>query len=131
MHELSVVFYIIDAVKEVADENRISKISKVTVQLGEVSTVIPSALEDCWNWARAKHELLKEAAMCIEPIQALTYCEDCGTVYPTIPHGKTCPKCGSIHTWLKQGDEFLIKEIEAEDEPLAHSKQLESPSILR
>ena len=114
MHELSVVFYIIDEVKKVAAENQISKISKVTVQLGEVSTVIPSYLEDCWNWARTKHDLLKEARMCIEPIRALSWCEDCGKIYPTIPQGKTCPYCNGLHTWLKQGSEFLIKEIEAE-----------------
>ena len=114
MHELSVVFYIIDEVEKTAVQNSVSKVSKVTVQLGEVSSVIPCYLLDCWKWARSKHELLKEAEMYIEPIQALTFCEDCGKIYPTIPHGKTCPYCNGVHTWLKQGREFLIREIEAE-----------------
>ena len=114
MHELGVVFYIIDAVEEAAGENQVSKISRVTLQLGEVSTVIPSYLTDCWKWARARHEILKEAELTIEPIEALTWCADCERVYPTLPHGKTCPYCGRDHTWLKQGNEFIIKEIEAE-----------------
>ena len=46
MHELSVVFYIIDEVKAVAAANDVSEISKVTLQLGEVSSVIPSYLKD-------------------------------------------------------------------------------------
>ena len=118
MHELGVVFYIIDAVKEVAAENQIDKISSVTLQLGEVSSVIPSYLTDCWIWARQKHDLLKEAELLIEPIEALTYCDDCGKIYPTLLHGKTCPFCQSAHTWLKQGNEFFIKEIEVyEDTP--------------
>ena len=112
MHELSVVFYIIDEVKEVAAANDVSEISKVTLQLGEVSTVIPSYLKDCWKWASAKHRLLETAELEIEPIRALTYCDDCGKLYPTLRFGKTCPNCGSGHTWLKQGQEFLIKEIE-------------------
>ena len=112
MHELGVVFYIIDAVKEVAAENQIEKVSAVTLQLGEVSSVIPSYLTDCWTWARQKHELLREADLVIEPIKALTYCDDCGKVYPTLLHGKTCPFCQGVHTWLKQGQEFVIKEIE-------------------
>ena len=115
MHELGVVFYIIDAVKEAAAASQVSKISKVTLQLGEVSTVIPSYLTDCWRWARAKHELLKEAELAIEPIEALTWCEDCGKLYPTLTYGKTCPYCGQNHTWLKQGSEFIIKEIEIEE----------------
>lgn len=113
MHELSVVFYIIDKVEKVAVENKVDKISKVTLQLGEVSTVIPEYLKDCWKWAREKHELLKGADMEIEPIEALTYCEGCRSVYPTVQYGKICPRCGSSRTWLKQGSEFLIKEIEA------------------
>ena len=112
MHELSVVFYIIDEVKEVAAANDVSEISKVTQQLGEVSSVIPSYLKDCWKWARAKHRLLEQAELEIEPSRALTYCDDCGKIYPTLQFGKTCPNCGSGHTWLKQGQEFLIKEIE-------------------
>ncbi|MBP3902031.1 MAG: hydrogenase maturation nickel metallochaperone HypA [Blautia sp.] len=113
MHELSVVFYIIDKVEKVAVENNVEMISKVTLQLGEVSTVIPEYLTDCWKWARGKHDLLKEAELEIETIEALTYCEDCQSVYPTVEFGKTCPRCGSSSTWLKQGTEFLIKEIEA------------------
>jgi hydrogenase nickel incorporation protein HypA/HybF len=77
-----------------------------------VSSVIPSYLKDCWKWARAKHRLLEQAELEIEPIRALTYCDDCGKIYPTLQFGKTCPNCGSGHTWLKQGQEFLIKEIE-------------------
>ena len=30
----------------------------------------------------------------------------------TVEHGKICPYCGSEHTYLQQGNEFNIKEIE-------------------
>ena len=40
MHELGVVFHIIDDLKEVAIQNDIEKITKVVLELGEVSTVI-------------------------------------------------------------------------------------------
>ena len=48
MHELGVVFHIMDEVEEVAAQNQVSTITRVTLQLGEVSTVIPSYLTDCW-----------------------------------------------------------------------------------
>ena len=112
MHELGVVFRIIDDLKKVAGDNNVDKISKVTLQLGEVSTVIPHYLTDCWKWASAKEELLSGALLEIEPIPAITYCEGCGGQYSTLAHGKTCPLCGSTDTWLLQGSEFMIKEIE-------------------
>lgn len=113
MHELGVVFHIIDDVTEVGKENGVSKIQSVTLQLGTVSTVIPAYLKDCWKWAVDRTELLKGAELKIEPIEAVTFCEDCKQTYDTIEHGKTCPNCGSSNTYLVQGNEFMIKEIEA------------------
>ncbi len=112
MHELGVVFKIVDNLKEVAQENSLDEISKVTISLGEVSTVIPEYLQNCWKWARAKHTLLENTELVIETIPAVTYCEDCGQTYETVKYAKVCPHCGSERTWLMQGNEFLIKEIE-------------------
>ena len=79
MHELGVVFHIIDDLKEVAIQNDIEKITKVVLELGEVSTVIDTYLTDCWKWAIKKEELLVESELVIEKIPAITYCEDCIT----------------------------------------------------
>ncbi|MDO4620398.1 MAG: hydrogenase maturation nickel metallochaperone HypA [Lachnospiraceae bacterium] len=119
MHELGVVFHVIESVEDVAKENHIDEIQAVTLQLGEVSTVIPDYLVNCWNWAVKRTEVLKTAVLKIETIPAVTYCEDCGNEYPTVQYGKRCPKCGGEHTYLQQGNEFVIKEIEAvePDEP--------------
>lgn len=51
MHELGVVFHIIDSLEEVAKENDVTQIQSVTIEIGEVSTVIPHYLTDCWEWA--------------------------------------------------------------------------------
>ena len=40
MHELGIVFHIIRTVEEVAAEQDITKVSKVVVQVGEVSTAL-------------------------------------------------------------------------------------------
>ncbi len=116
MHELGVVFHIIGDLEKVAAENRVRRISKVTLELGEVSTVIPRYLTDCWQWAAAKNELVRGAELVIEPITAVTYCEDCRREYPTVQYGKTCPHCGSERTYLLRGNEFLIKEIEVPEQ---------------
>lgn len=114
MHELGVVFHILDDLREVAAENNVTKISKVTLQLGEVSTIIPSYLTSCFRWVADKEELFEGALLKIEKIDAITHCDGCDIDYPTIKYGKKCPNCGSEETWLLQGTEFMIKEIEAE-----------------
>ncbi|SDB16076.1 MULTISPECIES: hydrogenase maturation nickel metallochaperone HypA [unclassified Butyrivibrio] len=115
MHELGVVFHIIDDLKEVAEENKIEKIEKVTIELGEVSTVIPHFLTDCWKWASEKQDFIKDTELLIETIPAITECQDCKKQYGTVAHGRICPFCGSEHTYLVQGNEFLIKEIEVQE----------------
>lgn len=114
MHELGVVFQVIRQVEEVAADNSVARVNAVTLQLGEVSAVIPSYLQDCWKWAVKRTEIMREAELRIEQIPAVTYCEDCGKDYGTVAHGRTCPYCGSERTYLLQGNEFIIKEIEAE-----------------
>lgn len=76
-------------------ENHVARIQRVTLQLGEVSGVVESYLQDCWKWAAAKSEILPGAALTVEQIPAITLCEDCGQQYPTVPHGRTCPHCQS------------------------------------
>uniref|UniRef100_I5AQ75 Hydrogenase maturation factor HypA n=1 Tax=Eubacterium cellulosolvens (strain ATCC 43171 / JCM 9499 / 6) TaxID=633697 RepID=I5AQ75_EUBC6 len=112
MHELGVVFRVVEDLKQVAGENDLSAIHRVTISLGEVSTVVPEYLQDCWKWARRRTPLLEETELVIEKIPAVTLCGDCGKSYETVKYAKKCPHCGSDHTWLIQGNEFLIKEIE-------------------
>ena len=110
------VFHIIRNLENVAAENHVEKINKVVLSLGEVSTVIPKYLIDCWKWASAKNELVAGAELLIETIPAVTYCEDCGREYATVEHGRTCPHCGSDRTYLLRGNEFMIKEIEVPEQ---------------
>lgn len=112
MHELGIVFHIIDEIKEVAIQNNVKHVNSVTLEIGEVSTLIPSYMEDVWKWAVEKEDLMKGCKLNIEVIKAETYCEDCGCTYETIKYAKICPKCGSEHTYLIKGNEKNIKEIE-------------------
>lgn len=116
MHELGVVFHCIKQVNEIAAENNVKRVNSVTVEIGEVSTVIPYLFEDCWNWAVKKETVLKDAKILIERIDAVTHCTACGKDYPTVAHGKICPHCGSEKTYLLTGNEIIIKQIEALDE---------------
>ena len=65
MHELGIVFHIIRTVEDVAKENHVARIQRVTLQLGEVSGVVESYLQDCWKWAAAKSEILPGAALTV------------------------------------------------------------------
>ena len=111
MHELGIVFHMIDTLEEVGAENDLTSIARVTLDLGEVTGVLPDYLLDCWRWAADRTELLHGAELEIVEVPAVTVCNACGRTYPTIEHGKTCPHCGSPDTELLRGLEIEIREI--------------------
>ena len=115
MHELGIVFHVIDSVENIAIENKIDDVASVTLELGEVSGVVGEYLSDCWKWAITRTNYLKHSELKIETIPAITLCEDCNQSYETVKHGKTCPHCQSEHTHLIQGNEVNILQIEVDE----------------
>ena len=115
MHELGIVFYIIRDVKEAARENGVEHVDGVVMNIGEVSTIVPEYLTDCWRWAADKEDMLKGCELKVNIIPAVTLCEDCRQEFPTVQYGKVCPHCGSEHTYLLRGNEVEIKEIEIKE----------------
>ena len=113
MHELGIVFHMRDLLEEVAEEQGLTRVSKVVVDLGEVSGVMTDLFVDAWEWASDKSDLLRGAELEVHQIDAVTVCDDCGKTYATVPQGRTCPHCGSLHTELLRGRELEIREIEA------------------
>ena len=113
MHELGTIYYVIDTVEKLMVENNLTKVASITLEVGEVSGIIPEYLTDFWQYAREKSEHFKETELKIEKLEAVTYCQDCRKTYPTMVYKKIWPYCGSENTFLVTGYEYNIKEIEA------------------
>lgn len=114
MHEMGVVIHLAKTLDKLAEEQHITRIGSVTLSVGEVSGIVNDLFVDAWNYFRKKHPVLNDAELKMETIPAYTHCDGCGSKYETVKHGKICPNCGSKETWLIQGNECIIKEIEAE-----------------
>lgn len=113
MHELGTIIYVIDTIEKLAVEEKLTAVGSITLQVGEVSGIVPDYLSDFWLYARKKSELLKETELKIEKLDAVTYCQDRKKTYSPVQYGKECPYCKSGNTFLVIGNEFSIKEIEA------------------
>jgi len=114
MHEMGIVTHLAKTLDETAHENEITKIGKVTLQVGEVSGIMTDYFTDCWDYFKVKNDILKESTLVLETIPAITHCDSCKKTYQTVKYGRICPYCDSEETWLLQGNECIIKEIEAE-----------------
>lgn len=116
MHELSIVFEVIDQVEKIAEANKAKSVSKITLELGEVSSVIPEYFRDCYAWAIKKSKYMKECELNLIVVKAESYCKDCHKVYSTTAYGKECPVCHSTNTYLLSGNDFTLRDIAIKEE---------------
>ena len=114
MHEMGIVLHLAKTLDETAEENRLTKIGKVVLQVGEVSGIMTDLFTDAWDYFKGRHEVLKNSELVLETIPAVTGGDSCKREYETVKYGKECPYCHSGETWLLRGNECIIKEIEAE-----------------
>lgn len=117
MHELGIAFHIIKEIDALAEEKNLSSVKGVTLEVGEVSGVVPRYLEDVWKWAcenRSKH--MSGCQLKIIVAKATSFCRSCQSIYPTVQYGKTCPHCHSEDTYLVEGNEISIQSIQVEEE---------------
>ena len=83
MHELGVVFHMVDLLEDAAREHGLSRIDKVTVSLGEVSGVVTDFFEDAWLWASERRRIRLFRRAEYAPIAAVLVLSFC-----TVPNSK-------------------------------------------
>lgn len=112
MHELGVVMEVVNAVEAFARENDVERVASVTLQIGELSSMIPRYVEASYP-AACDGTLLEGSVLKIEVLPANGRCRACGRIYNVPLNEGTCPFCGGSARDMISGREFLIKEIEA------------------
>ncbi len=114
MHELGIVMHMIGQVERVAEENQVERVTRINMEIGEVSSVVPDLFADCFQWARKKTRYLQQAQLELIILEGVSYCQDCKGTYKTTEFAKKCPHCGSENTYLVTGSEINIRDIEVE-----------------
>lgn len=114
MHELGIVVHLIDRVERIAEENKVNKVDKIVLEIGQVSGIVEEYFTDAFAWAKKKTKYLKDCRLEIIIIAGISYCRNCKSTYSTTEYAKICPNCKSDDTYLLTGDEITIKDIEVE-----------------
>ena len=112
MHELSIVKHVIKTLREVAEDNKVSRIGSVTLEIGELSGVLPKYMLDCWEAVIDGTEFA-ETKLVIEEIPGVARCLDCGAEFHSNAEILRCPVCSGNKLMPIDGRDMTIKEIEA------------------
>ncbi len=110
MHELGVVIEVVKTVQKFAEKNGVTKVGKIVLQIGELSSMIPKYIEACYP-AAVDGTSMEETELEIEILPGNGICPKCNNVFNVIQNKGKCPKCGNNDIEIISGKEFMIKEI--------------------
>ena len=112
MHELGVVIEVVKTVDDFAKQNNVVQIQTLVLQIGELSSMIPKYIEDCFPMA-VEGTILQNSKLEIEILPGNAICAGCGKVFNLLQNENICPSCAGKNWTIISGMEFVIKEIVA------------------
>ena len=113
MHELGLCDALLKMVRNIAQEEELAAIERITVEIGSLSGVVPKYMSDCWIAVTDGTEL-QDVEFVIEELQGTARCMDCEEEFPADSEHLRCPKCGGAKLIPLTGRELTLKEILAD-----------------
>jgi len=107
MHELAITESLVAAV---ADQTGDARVTRVSLEIGRLSGVVPDSVRFCFDLC-AKGTRLEGAALEIAEIPGEGRCRACGAALVLEDLILLC-ECGSADVDLTRGQELRIKEVE-------------------
>ncbi|MBD3174162.1 MAG: hydrogenase maturation nickel metallochaperone HypA [Armatimonadia bacterium] len=116
MHEYSIACRLIEAVESGLDERGVAApVGRVEVLVGELSGVVPEALELAFEAAKTETRLAgAELALTIEPL--VLWCESCRREWHAAEPFLICDECGGTQVEIRSGRGLSVTGVDVEDE---------------
>ncbi len=117
MHELSIAQNIIEIVNEHAKRHKAKQITRIVIDIGELSGVEKDALEFCFPIA-AEGSVASDSCLELNIIPLMALCNACNHTFRVYDLQFICPECENVDLKIIDGKEMLIKTIDmtCEDE---------------
>ena len=112
MHELGICDAMLKMVRGVMKDEELEGINSITVEVGNLSGVIPRFLEECWVAVTDGTEL-DGTPLIAEEVIGRAKCLECDAEFDADLDNLKCPDCGSDMLTPLSGRDLTIKEIEA------------------
>jgi hydrogenase nickel incorporation protein HypA/HybF len=113
MHEFSLATNIIEIISDSARAKEANRVTKVLLEIGELSGVEESALDTALN-ALIPGTILAGSEIKKVHTSGKAKCISCNTIYPLSDLFEICPKCNGFQKKIISGKEFKVLSIELE-----------------
>jgi hydrogenase nickel incorporation protein HypA/HybF len=114
MHEFGIAQSLLEIVEQEALPYKGAKVTRVKLQIGRLSGVMPDALRFAFEVLRAGG-IAEESSLEIEEIPLRIKCHQCEKTSTVEDPFLICPHCQSIDVEILAGRELQIQNMEIED----------------
>ena len=111
MHEMGIADVMMKTIDRIAQRENAAGVRSVTVELGDLSGVVPRFLADCWE-AVAAGTAYENTELRLHPVPGTAQCLDCDRTFVAQIDDLRCPNCGGIKLRPLSGRDLTITEIE-------------------
>ena len=113
MHEVGIINAMLKTLEKVMIQQKLTKVEKIVLHVGELSGVVPRYLLDCFPVAVHKTRF-QDTKLELDIVPGMVKCNGCGLEFNGLQQDLTCPTCGNRQDLQRlTGNELLIKEIQA------------------
>jgi hydrogenase nickel incorporation protein HypA/HybF len=114
MHEFGIAQSLLEIVEKEALSYKGAKVKRITVQIGNLTGVMPDALRFAFEALRTGG-IAEESSLEIEEIPLRIQCHQCGATSILEDPFLICPYCEDIDVEILAGRELQIQNMEIED----------------
>jgi hydrogenase nickel incorporation protein HypA/HybF len=111
MHEVSLLENAMELALGYAQQQGATQIHRLTLRVGELSGVIPEALQFAFDIV-VQGTIAQKAQLSIETIPAICYCSTCRQDFQPTDWIYECPTCHQLSAKLLQGRDLELVSLE-------------------
>ncbi len=111
MHELGLMDAMLRVVKRVCEEEKLSRVERIVLEVGELSGIEIPYLYDGFA-AVAEGTEFADTELAIETVPGILHCNDCDIEFPLKGQELFCPECFGKNLSIREGRDMTLKSIE-------------------
>ena len=111
MHELGLCDALLKKLREVAEESELEGVNFMSLEIGSLSGVVPSFMEDCWQAVIDGTEF-SQTKLFVTSVPGKARCADCGCEFEVDLDKMFCPQCSGRRLIPVSGNDITITQIE-------------------
>ena len=111
MHEVGLMQSALALAVEQTESQGLSKIHKISLNVGELSGVVPEALEFAFEFVSAGTPA-EGAQLTLNTVHTLCYCRHCRREFHPMSWIYKCPHCNRLSSDIREGKDLELASLE-------------------